>query len=103
MENITNAHFKTSILIKTIRKKFKVSLSAQQIYAILKFNKPQIRTKAIIKNKSKESKEQHIIRSIEKVKNTIKKINKNNDDNVIFIDEVHIDLADINSYGWNEK
>ncbi len=32
----------------------------------------------------------------------IVKINGNND-NVAFIDEVHIDISEINDYGWNES
>lgn len=93
---INNPYFNTNVIIKNIKKKFKTVLSSTQIYTILKFNNITYK-KATIKRKTKRS-DQEINDMIE---TTIDKVT--NTDDIIFTDEVHIEIADINKYGWNSS
>lgn len=91
---VNNPHFNTNTTIKNIKKQFKTVLSSTQIYTILKFNNITYK-KATIKRKTKRS-NQEINDMIE---TTINKVTDTDD--IIFTDEVHIEIADINKYGWN--
>lgn len=91
---INNPYFNTNIIIKNIKKQFKIALSSRQIYTILKFNNITYK-KATIKRKTKRS-DQEIN---DMISTTIDKVT--NEDDVIFTDEVHIEIADINKNGWN--
>lgn len=93
---VNNPYFNTNTTIKNIKKQFKTVLSSTQIYTILKFNNITYK-KATVKRKTKRSDQEindMIETTIDKVKNT---------DDIIFTDEVHIEIADINKYGWNSS
>ena len=94
-EAINNSYFRASLLIANFRKIYKIVLSSRQIYIILKENNITYK-KVVGKNKYCGKKIEQ--KEIEDKKKQVKERR-----NVIFIDEVHIDLADISNYGWNEK
>ncbi len=98
---INNAFFKVSSLIKKIKKNFKISITSRQLYIILKTNNITHK-KAVIKKKPKDAHLDQL--KIDDVISDIKNINNTDDkDDVLFIDEVHIETRDINKYGWNVK
>lgn len=91
---INNLYFSIRLLKSDINKLFKISLSAKQIYFILKSNNITYK-KATILQKSKKP-EAEINNMINERINTVNEL-----DDVVFTDEVHIVLADTNKYGWN--
>lgn len=91
-KTINNAYFKILNLQKDIKKIYKLHIDKRYIYQILKEKKITYK-KATIKEKPKT------VEDVDKeIKNKIAEIVKinGNDDNIAFIDEVHIDISEIN-------
>ena len=96
-----NQYFKIIKTISKVRKMFKIELKKYQIYDILKNNNITFK-KSVIKYKVNNiEKEQKAIE--ETIKNVKNVNNEPKKDDVIFIDEVHIEVEMINDYGWNKK
>ena len=93
-KSINNPYFNAGLLCNEVNKLFDISLTNRKIYSILKKNNITYK-KATIVRKSKLSK----IEIDNMIEEKIDKVSKMDD--VIFTDEVHIELSDTNKYGWN--
>jgi hypothetical protein len=103
IQSIDNPYFNINRLRHYIKIKFKKILTKHQIYCILKFNNVTYK-KAVRKTKMKNKTDIEIKKEIDTVLDKISKINKNNNkDNVVFIDETHVDISEIKKYGWSKK
>ena len=91
-----NQYFCTTNVIKDIKKTFKIKLTAAQIYSILRKNNITYK-KAIIRRKTKYTDDQYK----EMIQDRIERVTAADD--VIYTDEVHIELGEIKAYGWNES
>jgi len=93
---INNVKFNVYKLMGNIKKKFEISISKSMVYVLLrKLNITYKRayTKTIIDKRKQKSK---IVKLIKKIKNIGK-------ENVISIDETHIEINMKPFYGWNIK
>ena len=98
---INNALFSMKKLRKKYKKTFNEHISMNLVYSIYKKNKityKRANTRSINKKSDRNKND------IKELHQKIVKINNNNeDDNILFTDEVHIDINEINNYGWNYK
>ena len=96
--NYVNEHkqFKIKILSKCIRRKFKFSVSNQSIYNTLKDNK-------ITNKRIKENHYNHSENKLNEHKKAVDEKLKNENYDVVSIDETSIYINCRNNYGWSKK
>lgn len=95
----TRIIIKTKYLIKEIKRKFNVKVSASTVYKIIKVNLDLSYKK--LKNKLVLKKD--LVTHANKVQNFIKKVNEIGVDNIYSLDESHFYLNMYRSYGWSKK
>jgi transposase len=94
---VNNPYFNNKVTLKNVKDKYGVVLTSNQIYCVLE-SKNITYKKAVIKQKSKKYTDDELDVMINDVQNRVVEA-----DNVIFTDEVHIELSDTQKYGWNVK
>lgn len=99
---INNPYFNAKKVKYDIKKNFKCDLTLHQVYLILRFNNITYK-KATRITKIKNKTDEEVRHSITNIIDEVNELNNNDEDNVVFTDEVHIDLSDIKNYGWNKK
>ena len=100
---VNNPYFNVHKTRRYIKKTFNYTLTSHQIYCILKFNNITYKKVSIKNNYNKKTDQQNNIL----INETINKVNNINNidskDDIIFTDEVHIDISETKNYGWNKK
>ena len=93
---VNNCYFSVKKIIRMVGDSYKIKLTSRQVYIILDTN--NITYKRVTGNnkyrKRKNIGEEDILNKKKEVKEA---------KNVIFIDEVHVDLADVRPYGWSPE
>jgi hypothetical protein len=97
-KTINNPIFNAQKLIHNIFKTYNISIKKYHLYEILRKNNITYK-KAQIKTIPKSI--NNVETKISDLKKNIVSIN-NSGDNVVFIDETHVDISFMNTYGWNK-